>query len=42
MAETKKSLVARLFAEHGSSVQAFLYRRLRGHFGRRCSAQAAL
>jgi RNA polymerase sigma-70 factor (ECF subfamily) len=31
MAETKKSLVARLFAEHGSSVQAFLYRRLRGH-----------
>jgi RNA polymerase sigma-70 factor (ECF subfamily) len=31
MAETKRSLVARLFAEHGSSVQAFLYRRLRGH-----------
>jgi len=31
MAETKKTLVARLFAEHGSSVQAFLFRRLRGH-----------
>ncbi len=31
MAETKKTLVARLFAEHGSGLQAFLYRRLRGH-----------
>ena len=31
MAETKKTLVARLFAEHGSSLQAFLYRRLHGH-----------
>jgi RNA polymerase sigma-70 factor (ECF subfamily) len=31
MVETKKTLVARLFAEHGSSLQAFLYRRLRGH-----------
>jgi RNA polymerase sigma factor (sigma-70 family) len=31
MAETKKTRVARLFAEHGSSLQAFLIRRLRGH-----------
>jgi DNA-directed RNA polymerase specialized sigma24 family protein len=31
MVETKKTLVARLFAEHGSALQAFLYRRLRGH-----------
>jgi RNA polymerase sigma factor (sigma-70 family) len=31
MTETKKTLVARLFAEHGSSLQAFLFRRLRGH-----------
>jgi len=29
MAETKKALVARLFAEHGGALQAFLYRRVR-------------
>jgi len=28
MAETKKALVARLFAEHGGALQAFLYRRV--------------
>jgi RNA polymerase sigma factor (sigma-70 family) len=31
MAETKKTLVGRLFAEHGGSLQAFLYRRVRRH-----------
>ena len=31
MAETKKSLVERLFAEHGGALQAFLYRRVRWH-----------
>ena len=29
MAETKRSMVARLFAEHGGALQAFLYRRVR-------------
>jgi RNA polymerase sigma factor (sigma-70 family) len=29
MAETKKTVVARLFAEHRSALQAFLYRRVR-------------
>jgi RNA polymerase sigma-70 factor (ECF subfamily) len=29
MAETKKSLVGRLFAQHGGALQAFLYRRVR-------------
>jgi DNA-directed RNA polymerase specialized sigma24 family protein len=29
MAETKKALVARLFAEHRGALQAFLYRRVR-------------
>ena len=28
MAETKKALVVRLFAEHGGALQAFLYRRV--------------
>lgn len=31
MAETKQSLVARLFAQHGGALQAFLYRRVRRH-----------
>jgi RNA polymerase sigma factor (sigma-70 family) len=31
MTETKKRLVERLFAEHGGSLQAFLYRRVRRH-----------
>lgn len=31
MTETKKSLVERLFAEHGGALQAFLYRRVRRH-----------
>ena len=31
MAETKKTLVERLFAEHGRALQAFLYRRVRQH-----------
>ena len=31
MAETKKTLVERLFAEHGGSLQAFLFRRVRKH-----------
>ena len=31
MAETKKSLVERLFTEHRGALQAFLYRRVRGH-----------
>jgi RNA polymerase sigma-70 factor (ECF subfamily) len=31
MAETKKSLVERLFAQHGGALQAFLYRRVRRH-----------
>ena len=31
MAEIKKSLVKRLFAEHGGALQAFLYRRVRNH-----------
>jgi DNA-directed RNA polymerase specialized sigma24 family protein len=31
MAETKKSLVGRLFAEHRGSLQAFLFRRVRSH-----------
>ncbi len=31
MADTKKSLVERLFAEHGRPLQAFLYRRVRRH-----------
>jgi RNA polymerase sigma-70 factor (ECF subfamily) len=31
MAEIKKSLVERLFVEHGSALQAFLYRRVRRH-----------
>lgn len=30
MAETRKTLVERLFAEHAGSLQAFLYRRVRG------------
>jgi RNA polymerase sigma factor (sigma-70 family) len=29
--ETKKTLVERLFAEHGSALQAFFYRRVRRH-----------
>ena len=29
MVENKKTLVARLFADHGSSLQAFLYKRVR-------------
>ena len=29
MAETKRTVVARLFAEHGGALQAFLYRRVR-------------
>jgi RNA polymerase sigma-70 factor (ECF subfamily) len=29
MAETKKSVVGRLFTEHGGALQAFLYRRVR-------------
>ena len=29
MAETKKTVVARLFAEHRGALQAFLYRRVR-------------
>jgi RNA polymerase sigma factor (sigma-70 family) len=29
MAETKRTLVERLFAEHGRALQAFLYRRVR-------------
>jgi RNA polymerase sigma-70 factor (ECF subfamily) len=31
MTETKKSLVERLFAEHGGALQAFLYRRVHRH-----------
>ncbi len=31
MTEVKKSLVERLFAEHGGALQAFLYRRVRRH-----------
>jgi RNA polymerase sigma factor (sigma-70 family) len=31
MAETKKSLVERLFGEHGGALRAFLYRRVRNH-----------
>jgi RNA polymerase sigma factor (sigma-70 family) len=31
MPEIKKTLVERLFAEHGGSLHAFLYRRVRGH-----------
>ena len=31
MSESKKTLVGRLFAEHGSALQAFLYRRVRRH-----------
>jgi RNA polymerase sigma-70 factor (ECF subfamily) len=31
MAETKRSLVERLFAQHGGALQAFLYRRVRRH-----------
>jgi RNA polymerase sigma factor (sigma-70 family) len=31
MAETKKSLVERLFGEHRGALQAFLYRRVRNH-----------
>jgi RNA polymerase sigma factor (sigma-70 family) len=31
MTETKKTLVERLFAEHGRPLQAFLYRRVRRH-----------
>jgi RNA polymerase sigma factor (sigma-70 family) len=31
MAETKKTLVARLFAQHGGALQAFLYRRVHRH-----------
>jgi RNA polymerase sigma factor (sigma-70 family) len=31
MPESKKTLVERLFAEHGSALQAFLYRRVRRH-----------
>ena len=31
MPETKKTLVERLFAEHGGSLQAFLFRRVRKH-----------
>jgi len=31
MPETKKSLVERLFTEHGTALQAFLYRRVRRH-----------
>jgi len=31
MTEIKKSLVERLFAEHGGALQAFLYRRVRRH-----------
>ncbi len=31
MAENKKSLVKRLFAEHRGTLQAFLYRRVRNH-----------
>lgn len=31
MAETKKSLLERLFAQHGGALQAFLYRRVRRH-----------
>jgi RNA polymerase sigma factor (sigma-70 family) len=31
MAETKKTLVERLFAEHGGALQAFLFRRVRKH-----------
>ncbi len=31
MSEIKKSLVERLFAEHGGALQAFLYRRVRRH-----------
>jgi RNA polymerase sigma factor (sigma-70 family) len=31
MAETKKRWVERLFTEHGSSLQAFFYRRVRRH-----------
>jgi RNA polymerase sigma-70 factor (ECF subfamily) len=31
MAETKNTLVARLFAQHGGALRAFLYRRVRRH-----------
>jgi RNA polymerase sigma factor (sigma-70 family) len=31
MAETKKTLVERLFAEHGGALQAFLFRKVRKH-----------
>jgi len=31
MPETKKTLVERLFAEHGGALQAFLFRRVRKH-----------
>ena len=31
MAETKKTLVERLFAEHGGALQAFLFRRVHKH-----------
>jgi RNA polymerase sigma factor (sigma-70 family) len=31
MVETKKTLVERLFTEHGGSLQAFLFRRVRKH-----------
>jgi RNA polymerase sigma factor (sigma-70 family) len=31
MTEIKKSLVERLFGEHGGALQAFLYRRVRSH-----------
>jgi RNA polymerase sigma factor (sigma-70 family) len=31
VSESKKTLVGRLFAEHGSALQAFLYRRVRRH-----------
>ena len=31
MTESKKSLVGRLFTQHGSALQAFLYRRVRRH-----------
>jgi RNA polymerase sigma factor (sigma-70 family) len=31
MSENKKTLVERLFAQHGSALQAFLYRRVRKH-----------
>jgi RNA polymerase sigma factor (sigma-70 family) len=31
MPETKKTLVERLFSEHGGSLQAFLFRRVRKH-----------